>query len=456
MASSTDAMDTPTRRSALATTSPEGDRVTDVLKLDLGDPRVRENLHATYAEVQGRCPVTRAVLHAGDDLDELSEKVGGGLNREVFLVLGYDEAFALLGDERLSVDYRTAMSAEQLAQLPPPPEETRPINENMLTMDPPEHTRLRRLVQKSFTPRKIEELRPRIRALADGLLDEAERQAAGRGETAPNRRMELLQSFAYPLPLTVIADLMGVPEEDRDTVHAWGELLINDGQEGWWERARVAMKEFSGYLVELFAEKRAHPADDLTTELVYAEEEGDRLSENELLAMVYVIILAGHVTTVNLIGNSVVALLTHPDQLARLKAEPELVKNAVEETLRYWPTVEMPLPRHTKEDLEFRETRIAGGETLTFVVAAANRDPAHFPSPHDFDITRPNADRHLAFGRGRHLCLGAPLARVEGQVALEALFQRMPELRLEDPSTTREAKLLPSMFRGFDSIPVLF
>jgi cytochrome P450 len=344
------------------------------------------------------------------------------------------------------------MTEEQLAKLPPVPDEFRPLLRNLLSLDPPDHTRLRRLVQPSWTPRVLEGLRPRVQAIADELIDAIELAAAERGEAAPNRSIELVDAFAYPLPMTVICELLGVPKADRPQVRAWSEALIN-GQ-GITEEAREKLAAFSEYLRALFEEKRRQPMEDMTTWLVQAEEEGEKLDDDELLSMVFILVVAGHVTTVNLIGSSVLALLNHPVQLARLKANPALVPNAVEEVLRYWGPVEVASPRFAREELSLEGTTIDRARAVFPVLAAANRDPERFPDPDRFDIERLEASRHVAFGKGVHLCLGAPLARIEGQVAMETIFRRLPDLRLAEPIDM--PPLHQSLFRGPVRLPLLF
>ena len=393
-------------------------------------------------------PVAPGILTVSDQDDA---DFSGTLGRELSFATGYDEALAVLTDDRFAIDGRAVMTPEQLATLPPVPDEFRPLLSNLLSLDPPDHTRLRRLVQPSFTPRTMEAMRPRIQAIAEELLDAAERAAAARRETAPNRTIELIDAFAYPLPMTVISELLGVPMEDRAQVRAWSEALIESQALDGGDAQRVS--RLHRLLASALRAKRRQPADDLTSQLVHAEEEGDKLDDEELLSMVFILIVAGHVTTVNLIGNAVLALLTHPDQLARLNANPELVKGAVEETLRFWGPVEMAAPRFARDDLEFAGTTIPRGRAVLPVLAAADRDPERFPSPDRFDIERPDASRHVAFGKGVHLCLGAPLARVEGQIAVETVFRRLPELRLAEPLDAPPVH--PSLFRGPERLPLL-
>jgi cytochrome P450 len=364
---------------------------------------------------------------------------------------------ASLLDHRFSSDRSSAMTEEQRGKLPPVAEEFKPVAESLLAKDPPDHTRLRRLIQPSFSARMMEAMRPRIQKLADDLLDKAERAAAERGETRPNRRMDLIEAFAYPLPVTVISDMLGIPMEDRERVKGWTENLLKaDRGRGRVadEETRAKLRQFIDYLRDLFAAKRRHPADDVISQLLQAEEEGDRLSEDEVLSTVFILYLAGHVTTVNLIGNGVMALMQNPAELAKLRADPGLTKGAVEEILRYWGPVDFLMSRIATENIELGGRRIPKGEPVMVGLASANRDPARFEDPDKFDITRTNADRHVAFGKGIHLCVGAPLARLEGQIAFDTLLRRLPEMRLGvDPEDVRFSK---SFLRGVSKLPLLF
>jgi cytochrome P450 PksS len=417
---------------------------------DLRDPHARANAYAAYARLREQEPVAPAILTQSDRDRELD--FSGSLGREAYLATDYEGTLEALTDERFSIDGRWLMTEEQLAELPPVPDEFRPLLRNLLSLDPPDHTRLRRLVQPSWTPRVLEGLRPRVQAIADELIDAIEQAAAERGEHAPERTVELVDAFAYPLPMTVICELLGVPKEDRSKVRAWSEALLQS--DGLTEASKANLAEFSDYLRELFEAKRRQPTEDMTTWLVQAEEQGDKLDDEELLSMVFILVVAGHVTTVNLIGSSVLALLNHPEQLARLKANPALVPNAVEEVLRYWGPVEMASPRFARQEMEMDGTAIARTKAVFPVLAAANRDPERFPDPDRFDIERLEASRHVAFGKGVHLCLGAPLARIEGQVAMETLFRRLPEVRLAEPMTV--APLHINLFRGPERLPLVF
>lgn len=433
--------------------APEPVREDALPKLDLRATDFMDKAHATYAELAAHGPVTRVAV-------ELDDQDGQGLaffGREPFFVSGYDEVISSLLDDRLKADPKHAMTPEQLAKLPPVPEEFRPFSRSLLSVDPPDHTRLRKLVQPSFTAQAMEALRGRIQKIADDLLDNAERAAAERGEVGPNRRMDLVDAFAYPLPVKVISDMLGIPLEDREQVRGWTENLLRVDR-GRGRRmdpdTRAKLKEFTEYLKVLFKRKRQAPTDDLITQLVNANDNGDTLDEEELLSMVFILYLAGHVTTVNLVANGVYGLLTHPDQLAKLKADFELAKGAVEETLRYWGPVDFIGRRIAGEDMELGGKHISKGDNVIVGLASADRDPKRFPNPEDFDITRPNANKNVAFGKGIHVCLGAPLARVEGQVAFTTLFRRFPDMRLAVPA--EELRWSNSFLRGFKSLPVYF
>ena len=429
---------------------------TEVVELDLCDPQFMATAYETYDALREKGRVTRIKFGSDEDGKESDSPRDRFFNRETFFVTHYDDVVATLLDDRFSVDPRSGLTAEQ-REHDETPEEFRPFARSIISIDPPDHTRIRKLVQPSFTGRGMESMRPSIQKTVDDLLDRAERDAEARGETPGNRRMELVSQFAYPFPVTVISDLLGIPREDREQIRGWTEnlLRIDRGRdEAMNEQVRKGLRDFTAYLNELFARKRREPTEDMISRMVLMEDDGDTLTEEEALATVFLMYLAGHVTTVNLVGNGVVALLTHPEQLAELKADPGLAKNVVEETLRYWGPVDFIGRRFANEDLAIANTPIAKGEQVAVSLASANRDPERFADPNAFDISRPDANRHVAFGKGIHVCLGAPLARVEGQVAFETLIRRYPELRLavlED-----EVVWSGNFLRGFRQVPLLF
>jgi cytochrome P450 len=307
----------------------------------------------------------------------------------------------------------------------------------LLFLDPPDHTRLRRLVSKAFTPRVVEQLRPRVQQLVDGLLDDVE--ASGSGQ------LEVIGQLAYPLPVIVICQLLGVPVEDRDQFQGWSSdasrLLDGDIDEATANRGIVAAMSFINYFNGLFEERRREPRDDLLSGLLAAEEEGDVLSEEELRSIVLLLFIAGHETTMNLIGNGLLALLRNRDQLDLLREDPTLAPSAVEELLRYDGPVHATA-RIATEDLEIAGVELEAGSQVICFLAAANRDPARFEDPDRLDIRRAD-NHHLTFSHGIHYCLGAALARVEGQVVLGTLARRYPHLALvTDEPEYRDHKVL--------------
>ncbi|GLW10757.1 cytochrome P450 [Microtetraspora sp. NBRC 13810] len=313
----------------------------------------------------------------------------------------------------------------------------------LLGVDPPDHTRLRGLVAKAFTPRRIEALRPRIQEVADGLLDDV----AGREE------VDLITAFAFPLPIIVICELLGVPAGDRADFRAWtATLTALDLSAEQRERRRDTARAFNAYLREIFAERRETPGDDLISALVAARDGDSLLTDAELLNAILLLLIAGHETTVNLIGNGVHALLRAPAQLRLLRERPDLLPAAIEELLRFDSPVERASQRIAVQDVEIAGTVIPRGSWVHVSLGAAHRDPRAFHEPDALDITRPD-NRHLAFGHGIHYCLGAPLARVEGQIAIGTLLTRFPTLRLatdHDLPWTQTG----SIVRGLTTLPV--
>jgi len=316
---------------------------------------------------------------------------------------------------------------------------------SMLTVDEPDHRRLRGLVSKVFTPAYIEGLRPRVQEIADELLDRVQAQG----------RMDVVEDYAYPLPINVISEMLGVPREDRPQVREWSGALASGLGLGGQDDGIVAhMRAFGEYTARLVAEKRRRPADDLISKLVATEEEGDRLGERELLSMITLLIFAGHETTSNLIGTGTLILLDHPDQLARLAADPALVPVAVEELLRYNGPATTVGPRFAREDVELAGQRIGKGDMVVVALLSANHDETRFTRPEELDVARA-INRHIGFGQGIHVCLGAPLARLEGDVAFTTLLRRMPGLRLAVPrdGITWHATLNS---RSLTALPVAF
>lgn len=319
------------------------------------------------------------------------------------------------------------------------------INQNMLFADPPDHTRLRTLVSQAFTPRRVERIRPRIQTIADELLDRVTHQG----------HLDLIADYAFPLPVTVIMEMLGVPAADQTQVHDWSKVIIAPGRHGISLKQRKRhIRAFVQYLHDMFADRRQHPQDDLITDLVQAEESGDTLSESELSSMVALLFVTGHETVVNLIGNGTLALLQHPDQLAQLKANPYLIDSAIEELLRYDGPVETSTTRWAREDVTLHGRHIKKGDVIRVVLTSANRDAAVFDQPDTLHLGRTD-NPHLAFGRGLHYCLGAPLARLEGRIALLTLLGRFPHLRLTTPPDQLRWHS-GVIFRGLESLPLHF
>jgi cytochrome P450 len=362
-----------------------------------------------------------------------------------FLTRNEDVVAMLLDDERFVLDRRNALTPEELEAKPSPipPELEELINTHVLTTDGEDHRRLRRLVSKAFTPRMVEQLRPRIQDIADELLD----QVAAQGEA------DLVDAFAFPLPIIVIAELLGIPAEDRDRFRVWSNTFVSPSlSEEEFGTFLEHTQAFLTYLTELFERRRASPADDLVSALLQAEEQGDSLKENELFSMMILLIVAGHETTVSLIANSVLTLLTHPAELQTLRDDPALVPSAVEELLRYDSPVERSIARFAATDVEVGGNMIRRGELVIAVLGSANRDPTRFPDAEALDLGREDV-RHVGFGRGKHFCLGAPLARLEAEIALTTLFRRLPNLRLAVPAEMLTYRAVP-LFRSLASLPV--
>ncbi|WP_432030259.1 cytochrome P450 family protein [Streptomyces sp. 1222.5] len=388
--------------------------------VDLGEfgDAFRRDPHTVYARLRAEGPVHRIRIPGADE------------SHRPWLVVGYEEARAALADPRLAKDATKIDAAFFDEEL---------IGKHMLLADPPQHTRLRGLVTRAFTMRRVEALRPRVQRITDDLLD----------EMLPHGRADLVESLAYPLPITVICELLGVPEMDRAEFRKMStEVVAPSGPQAEYD----AVVRLAEYLTELIDDKsRTGPTGDLLSDLIRTTaEDGDRLSPGELRGMAFLLLIAGHETTVNLIGNGVLALLTHPDQLALLRADMSLLDGAVEEMLRYDGPVENATFRFAAEPLEIGGTHIAQGDQVVIGLAAAQRDGSRHTDPDRFDIRR-EPRGHLAFGHGLHHCLGAPLARLEARTAIGSLLERAPGLALDG----EPGEWLPGMLiRGVRSLPV--
>lgn len=390
--------------------------------------------YPAYAWLREHSPVHRTTLPSGV---------------EAWLVTRYADAREALADNRLSKNpAHHAESAHAKGKTGIPGERKAELMTHLLNIDPPDHTRLRRLVSKAFTPRRIAEFAPRVQELTDHLID----GFIEKGEA------DLIHEFAFPLPIYAICDLLGVPREDQDDFRDWAGMMI---RHGGGPRGGVArsVKRMRGYLLELIHRKRENPGDDLISGLIRASDHGEHLTENEAAAMAFIILFAGFETTVNLIGNGVHTLLGHPEQRERLQrslaaGETELLATGVEELLRYDGPVEMATWRYATEALTIGGQRVGEGDPVLVVLAAADRDPERFDGPDSLDLARRD-NQHLGYGHGIHYCLGAPLARLEGQAALGTLLKRLPDLRLAgEPADLRWRGGL--IMRGLRTLPVEF
>ena len=385
--------------------------------LDLFDGRFWNDPYPAYDAVRTDEPVRKVDMPDGP----------------AWIMFRHADVRAALTDQRLSKDWRYTLPAEERAAAPG---QFMPM---MLLMDPPGHTRLRKLVSRSFTLRRMEALRPRVEQIAAQLLDDL--PATG--------TVDLMASYAFLLPVYVICELLGVPAEDRDDFAAWSNVMVDESTR---DQSMEAGAKLHAYLTALSETKRQTPDDALISALIQEVDDGDRFSENELVAMAMILLIAGHETTVNLVGNGVLALLTHPEQLALIKDKPELMASAVEEFLRWDSPVHTTPARFATEDVEYAGVTIPARSVVLLSLAAANRDPGRFDEPEELKVDR-EAAGHVAFGHGLHHCLGAQLARIEGQEAISLLFARRPDLALavdaEDLVYRRS-----TLVRGLTTLPV--
>ncbi|MGI5141903.1 MULTISPECIES: cytochrome P450 family protein [unclassified Streptomyces] len=363
---------------------------------------------------------------------------------ETYLITRYDDAKAALTDPRISKDMYAAIDAYHTIF----GDSSVALDDNMLFSDPPKHTRLRRIVNSAFTPRRIESLRPRIQQITDELLAKCSTEGP----------VDLLPSFAFPLPLIVICELIGIPDDEREEVQKLCAVVARTGfSKADKEKLAVAEGALRDYFVEIIARKRAKASDDLLSDLIRTQDEQGAMNDGELLSTLWVLLFAGHKTTAYLIGNAVFNLLSHRDQLREVMADPELLPNAIEEVIRYEGSVENATFRHALEDIAMRDTVIPKGALVQVAVASANRDPERFESPDTFDVKRPGLQSaHLGFGSGPHYCLGAPLARMEMRIALSTLFGKYPTVELAVPPGEADWLKVPfPAFRGLESLPVV-
>ncbi|MCZ4512903.1 cytochrome P450 [Streptomyces sp. ActVer] len=410
----------------------------DLLSDDLLNDGLLTHPYAVYDRLRDTAPVHR---------------VTGPDGSPAWLVTRYDDVREALANPLLSLDKRHALPGGYKGFALPPA-----LDANLLNMDPPDHTRIRRLVGRAFTTRRVEQLRAPIRQTADRLLD----ALGAHGGT------DLIAAYAAPLPITVICDLLGVPDGHRRDFRAWTDVLVAPDR-ARPQAAKEAVVAMLGFFTQLLADKRKEPADDLLSDLIAVRDESDsagggstgsdragsdRLTEDELMSLAFLILFAGYENTVQLIGTAVLALLQHPDQLAALRADPTRLPAAVEEFVRYDGPALLAIRRFPREDVTIGDVTVPAGETVLLSLGAANRDPRRFPDADRFDLGR-DAGGHLALGHGIHYCLGAPLARLETEIALAALLERLPDLELDgDPGDLRWRPSLRA--RGLLALPVTY
>ncbi|RWQ73132.1 cytochrome P450 family protein [Bacillus cereus] len=361
-----------------------------------------------------------------------------------WLITRYEDALPLLKDNRLKKDWTNVFS-QDIKNMYLSVDNSDHLTTHMLNSDPPNHSRLRSLVQKAFTPKMIAQLDKRIERIADDLISDIERKGT----------LNLVDDYSFPLPIIVISEMLGIPKEDQAKFRIWSHAVIASPETPEEiKETEKQLSEFITYLQYLVDIKRKEPKEDLVSALILAESEGHKLSARELYSMIMLLIVAGHETTVNLITNTVLALLENPNQLQLLKDNPKLIDSAIEEGLRYYSPVEVTTARWAAEPFQIHHQTIQKGDMVIIALASANRDETVFENPEIFDITREN-NCHIAFGHGSHFCLGAPLARLEAKIAITTLFNRMPELQIK--GNREEIKWQGNyLMRSLEELPLTF
>lgn len=394
-------------------------------ELNVFSPEFKENAYEIYRQLREADPVHKLQLPGGE---------------EGWLITRYQDVQEVFKDAKFKKDFSNVTDNDPEYFL----ESGAYIGENMLMKDPPDHTRLRKLVSKAFTPKMINQMQEDITQITDQLLDDIN----------PDEPVDLIKQFALPLPITVISNMLGIPEDDRDVFHEWSAMIVaaaNDQSK--IAEQQNAINDFVAYIKELIEKKRQNPDGRLISLLIEAHDEGDRLTEAELVATVFLLIVAGHETTVNLIGNGVVALLDHPKQREALAEDfDNKIQSALEELLRYHSPVEIAPVRYAAETWEWEWQTLHKGDPVFLSLASANRDPAVFDNPDNLDLGRAS-NPHLAFGKGMHFCLGAPLARQEAEIAFRRLFERFPDFQYAVPR--EEVKWGEGMMmRSLETLPI--
>jgi len=391
----------------------------DIKSLDLFSQQFHQNPYDYYEKIRPHQPFAKVKM------------LNDGHN--TWMAFTYKAAEAVLKDNRFIKDMRTVFPDEMTDENLPP------IAQSMLFVDPPDHHRLRSLVQSGFTPKRIEKLRGRVEEIAR----EQAKLMNNKGT------VDFINAYAFPIPIRVICELLGIPPEDQLDFQRWSNALVDINDDSEYDKVNV---EFVAYLEKLIEQKRVSPKEDLMSHLIQVEEGGERLTVSELYGVVMLLIVAGHETTVNLIANGLLALLTHPEQLVLLKADPSLVAQAIEELLRFNGPVEFSTDRWAKESFTFMGQQVEKGDHVIVSLASADHDPAVFAKPDTLDITREKSP-HLAFGKGLHYCLGAPLARLEGEIAIRVLLEEYPDLTLAAELSELEWRQ-SLIIRGLKQLPV--
>ena len=395
-------------------------------KYDLYSQEFKRDAYTTYAKMRQDDPVLHQASLTGEAM--------------IWFFSSYEDVEAILKDERFIRDFEKLLPEDETEEEAPL---WKLINNHMLNRDGADHRRLRNLVSMAFTPKRVRELRPRIEIIANNLIDGVEAQG----------RMDLMAHFAFHLPTIVILEMLGVPSKDREKFKVWSNALIAPAlNQEEMKQAMQHLSDFTDYLRDLFERRRNQPEDDLLTALLQAEKQGDKLSESELFSTFVLLIVAGHETTVNLIGNAMLALWRNPEQLEALKNDPSLMPTAVEEFLRYDGSLERAMNRWAAEDIEYKGHNIKKGDNVILILGSANHDAEKFAGPDELDIHR-HPNPHLGFGKGPHYCLGAPLARLETEIALNTLLARLSNLR-PDIGLDELTYNFPPAFRGIKTFPV--
>lgn len=406
--------------------------MSDEKKYDLTSPAFKANPYPTYAKMRQEVPIYK---------HELPLHLGGS----TWFVTRYDYVEAILHDHKRFVkNFRlNAATPEQQAKLPPTPHLLKLVGDHMLNHDAPIHSRLRNLVSKAFTPPMINKLRPMVEEISRNLLDKIQNK----------KEMDLISEYAYPFVLPVTMQLIGLPLDDIDKIRVWADAFsapVNTKKE--MEAYSTSMKGFTDYLNQIFDKRRKNPQQDLVTELVHAKDKKNLLSETELSSMVFFLLLAGYDTSVHIFGTGMLSLLQHPGQLKKLKNDLSMIEVAIEELLRYAPSLETATLRYAAEDVQMDGQTIRKGERVMAIICSANRDSESFCNPDSLDICR-DPNQHQTFGYGIHFCLGAPLARLEAKVGFKELLERLPGIRLNiSPEELSWRVRFP--VRGLVSLPI--